>query len=652
MKISHNWLQDYFDKELPSPEKLAELLNAHVFEVEGLDKVHEDTILDVKVLPDRAHYALSHFGIAYEVSAITGIPLKKERDLTVTLGKQTAPKVTVEDEKVCRRYMARVVEGIGKAETPKIIKERLAAIGQRSINPIVDLANYTMFDVGQPLHAFDADKVKGGITVRKAKAGEKITTLDNKDVALSADILVIADDVGPLAIAGIKGGKRAEVDSNTKRIILESATFDPVLIRKTATALNIKTDASKRFENNMPPAGAFLGILHFSKRLEDIFGDSISFSPFTDIYPVHTEDRTIEIDLDFIHAKLGAKVSEKEVIEILGRLYLKAENKKGRLVVTVPAWRQDVVIPEDAVEEVGRLYGYEKIKPIVPPKVKGDLPLNKNFYYANKIKLILANHGFSEIYTSTFDKVGEREVLYPVASDKNFLRTELTKSMAKALEFNLRNTDLLNLNQIKLFEIGKIFKDGKEINSLVVGITNTKSIKTKVNDLIRDAREMLIKELGADVQTVCTIDDSGGLLLLGGQQIGTINAIDGVMEVNLDLFIASLPDPKGSTLQTVRLSLSSLVYRPFSKYPFIVRDVAIFVPESTKVVEVLAVIKKETSTLLVNDYLFDEFKKGDKISYAFRLVFQSFEKTLTDDEVNRIMKKVAAAVTAMGWQVR
>jgi len=650
MKISYNWLQDFFDKKLPTPEKLAEFLNMHVFEVEGQEKVGEDTVLDVKVLPDRAHYALSHFGIAYEVSAITGIPLKKERDLTVKVGEREPLKVVVEDSKSCRRYIARVVEGIGNAETPKIIKERLETLGQRSINPVVDLANYAMFDVGQPLHAFDADKVKGSIFVRRAKDGEKITTLDNKEVVLNTNVLVIADEVGPLAIAGIKGGKRAEVDSNTKRIILESATFDPALIRKTGSYLNIKTDASKRFENNAPPAGAFLGMIHFSKRLEDVFGDSLTFSPLSDFYPEQALDRDIKIKIDFIQGRLGAKISEKEIIEVLGRLYLKTVEKGGEFTITVPAWRQDLVIPDDIVEEVGRLYGYEKIKPVLLPKIKGELPINKNFYYTNKIRLILEERGFSEIYTSSFDKKGDLEVLYPVASDKNFLRTELSKSMEGALQFNLVNADLLGLSQIKLFEIGKVFKNGIEINSLCVGISNTKGIKTKVNDLIRDTREILIKELGADVLTVCTIDDSGGLLMLENKQIGTINSIDGILEVDLDVLIESLPQPKTWNIQITKKD--TVIYKSFSKYPFIIRDIAVFVPSDVTAKDLISTIKKETGHLLVNDYIFDEFKKADKTSYAFRLVFQSFEKTLTDEEVNKIMEKVNAVVTTKGWQVR
>lgn len=656
MKVSYAWLQDYFDEKLPEPEKLAEILNAHVFEVESFEKVAGgDTIFDVKVLPDRAHYALSHFGIAYEISAITKTPLKQEKDLTVSISSKSLPKISVED-KNCRRYMGRIVENIGTAETPKIIKERLIAIGQRSINPIVDAANYVMFDVGQPLHAFDADKVIGGITIRRAKEAEKITTLDNKEIVLSEKMLVIADDEGPLAIAGVKGGNRAEVDGRTERIIIESANFDPVSVRKTANQIGIKTNASKRFENNFPPDGARLGMFHLTKLLCDIYGDSIKIGEIVDVCPEPNRETEVRTTFEYINWRLGVNISEKEILEILSRLYFPAKKADNDLVVTVPVWRNDLTIPEDIIEEIGRLYGYEKIAAVLPPKTKEQTSINKNFYYVNKIKTILVSQDFSEIYTSSFDKKGDVEVLYPVASDKNFLRTDLSSAMEHSLARNLANSDLLGLTQIKLFEIGKVFKKGSEINSLCIGIANTKGVKTKtkINDLIRDTREMLIQELWTDIKTVCAIDDSGGHLLLNNKQIGVINAIDGMLEVNLDELIASFSEPNAFDIDLPAFETKQ--YKPFSRYPFVVRDVAVFVPEDVSGDIVWKVIygglQREEVPLLVSHYLFDEFEKDGKISYAFRLVFQSFDQTLTDEEVNKIMEKINLAVSAETWQVR
>lgn len=652
MKVSYNWLQDFFIDKLPEPEKLADLLNMHVFEVESVVKSDNDTVLDVKVLPDRAHYALSHFGVAYEISAITGISLKDERNLDIKVG-SGAVKVSVLEKEVCSRYIARVVDGVSGGKVNDDIKKRLEAVGQRSINPIVDIANYTMFDLTQPLHAFDADKIKGEIKVRFAKSGEKITTLDNKVVLLDESVLIISDEEGPLAIAGIKGGKKAEVDSNTKRVILESATFDPVLIRKTSNKLGIKTDASKRFENNLPTQSAYFGILYFSKRLQEVYGENASFGELVDINSSSMSQGEISISLDFIIKKLGINIPEKEILEILGRLFLKTVKDGNSLKISIPSWRKDLVIPEDVVEEIGRLYGYEKIKPVLPETLKSEVRINKNFYYINKIRKILSDNGFSEVYTSTFGEKGDLEVLYPVASDKNFLRTELSKSIEDVLRFNIVNADLLGLKQVKIFEVGKIFKKGFETNSLCVGIANTKGVKEKVNDLIRNIREILLNELKVDISTVCTVDDSGGIMMIGQKQIGVINAIDGILELNVDEIIKILPDPESFD---VKLKDSEVVnYKPFSKYPFIVRDIAVFVPTEVSKGDLLEIIKKgigESKNLLVNHYLFDEFKKGDKVSYAFRLVFQSFDKTLTDDEVNKVMDGVNSVILEKGWVVR
>jgi phenylalanyl-tRNA synthetase beta chain len=262
MKVSRNWLQTYFYSEIPAVDKLSELFTFHSFEVEGVEKIEakgkapEDFVMDVKILPDRAHYCLSHRGVAEEVHVITGMPLKKDRDT----GKPpegnrmiATPKIIIEDNNFCRRYMGRRVEGVKVSESPEWMEKYLEAIGERSINNIVDASNIIMFDIGQPLHIFDADKVRGEIKVRAAHEGEKILLLDGKEVTLKSNDFVVSDDEGPLAIAGVKGGKRAGITAETKNIIIESANFDPTAVRRTSTELNLRNESSKRFENEITP---------------------------------------------------------------------------------------------------------------------------------------------------------------------------------------------------------------------------------------------------------------------------------------------------------------------------------------------------------------------------------------------------------------
>ncbi|PCI30337.1 phenylalanine--tRNA ligase subunit beta, partial [Candidatus Wolfebacteria bacterium] len=279
MLISYNWLQSYFEKTLPSPDRVGELFNKHSVELESIEKVGEDYVLDLGVLPDRAHYMLSHVGCARELSAIINEPLKDLGLVPIETGDTNDLSVKIENEDFCRRYIGRRVENITVGDSPDWTKNFLGAIGERSINSVVDATNLVMLDRGQPLHAFDADKIVGGIVVRAAKEGEIITLLDDVEITLSVDDSVISDDNGALAIAGVKGGKRAEVTRETKNIILESANFEPVAVRKTSRRLKLINNSSKRFENEITPDMAEVGMDWVSLLLREISTSKLVFGP-------------------------------------------------------------------------------------------------------------------------------------------------------------------------------------------------------------------------------------------------------------------------------------------------------------------------------------------------------------------------------------
>ena len=266
MKISYNWLQSLIDKKLPSPEKLVDLLTRHSFESELVGKYGKDYLLDIDILPNRAHDCLSHMGIAEEISALLRAPLqevdyhkklKEDSDQPI----EEIIKVDVKDANDCPRYTARAIIDVEVAPSPDWITKRLKVCGLRPINNIVDITNYVMLETGQPLHAFDADKLEGQtIIVRRAKKGEKITTLDGEKYSLDQNILVIADKKNPVGIAGIKGGQGPEIDKKTKRVILEAANFNPQMTRKASQQLKLRTDASWRFENEISPQLTEIGI--------------------------------------------------------------------------------------------------------------------------------------------------------------------------------------------------------------------------------------------------------------------------------------------------------------------------------------------------------------------------------------------------------
>lgn len=602
MKISRAWLQKYFETELPPAEKLAEALTFHAFEIESTEKVGEDDVIDVKVTPNRGHDALSHRGIAKELSAILNLPLasdplKEEPNLS-----PTTDQVSISiDSELCNRFTAGYIKGVKVGPSPEWLKERLEAIGQRSINNVVDATNFVMFNIGQPVHAFDAGQLAANtqgspvysLEVRKAKAGEVLLALDDKEYKLAEANLVVGDKNSGKAvgIAGVKGGKPAGVTEATKDIIIECANFDGVSVRRTSRALNLTTDASQRFQQVISPELAAYGQRLCVEMILKLAGGELV--GFVDVYPKPAQPWSVSFSVAQTSKLLGIDVSAEEIKSTLARLGFSYDHQGDTLMVRIPFERLDLTIPEDLIEEVGRLIGYERIPATELPSFEKQPEVNQNFAAAERVRRDLTDLGYSEVFTSVFADNGEIAVLNKVDSVRPFLRATLTDGLNDALKKNLQNKDLLGLKEIKLFEIGTIWKGGME--TIMAGIVTEKE-KAK-----EDPLSMYVKE----------------------------------------------------TAEYDALPLSETErYKSFSRYPSITRDIALWVPADTQSEVVKNIIKDAAGTLMVRIDQFDEFKKGDKTSYAFRLVFQSFEKTLTDDEANAAMNGVYEAVKTNGWEVR
>ncbi|MFP4539345.1 MAG: phenylalanine--tRNA ligase subunit beta [Candidatus Paceibacterota bacterium] len=638
MKVQVSWLQEYIEEKLPAPKELAEVLSLRAFEVEEIDGTDERAVIDVDILPNRAHDGLSHRGIARELAALFGLTFK-ERAIQKESSKASTVAVSVKDPGLCRRYVALPISGIEVKASPKWLKERLQAIGERSINNVVDITNFVMFDLGQPLHAFDRKKIDGDkIYVRPAKEGEEMTTLDGFDLQFGGGELVIADEKGVLALAGVKGGKKAEVDENTTEIVLEAASFDPVSVRKTSRGIGIITESSKRFENE-PTSDFALTAAYLARDL--IAGSSdkeVLPEKAVDVYPNPATVWEVDLTVSEIEEVLGIAVSTTEAMKILDALKFKVEESNGILKVRPPIDRLDITIPEDVIEEIGRIYGYEKLDPKLPETREEELTPNKRFYYQAKIRAILQGLGFSEIFTYSIREKGEIELANPLTSDRKFLRDELTSDMEKALLHNERYIEMVGDSRVRLFEISNIFKKGKEETHLAIGVKNTKKKqKPKEKELIEKALSELSQQFGVKVE------GSGSF------------SSEMVWEADIDQIIEELDDPKEWDLETKSINSA---YRPISPYPFVLRDIAVFTPEEVKSEEVLDIIKKEAGELLTQHRLFDVYQKTDEqgkkwISYAYRLVFISHEKTLSDAEVNEIMDKITAVLNSQkDWQVR
>lgn len=624
---------------MPKPEKLAELFNLHFAEIEGMEKIAGDTILDIKTLADRNHYALSHKGIAGEASAIINKPLNAPIEPKIALDSTVAGvTVKVTETALCPRYMARRVDNVKVGPSPKWLSERLESIGARSINNIVDATNFVMFDKGQPLHAFDADKIRGGITVRLAKAGEKIVLLDGREIELKTSDLLIADDEGPLVIAGVKGGKRAEVTVETKSIIIESANFNSTTVRRTSTRANIRNDSSKRFENEITPYLA-AGALDCVTACIIEFSSGAKAGTVTDIYPNPVKPWTIEVDPKHMNLVTGLDLNAEEMVSILKRVHCAVEMKGSNIIVTPPYERLDLTIPEDVADEIVRMYGYDRLESKQTPDV-GDTPVDTTFFWAEKVKNTLVALGFSETLLYTLVPKGAFEISYPLASDKAALREKIAPKILESLSTNGRNADLLGLDTIKIFEIGNIFPATGEKTSICIGVSQVKKKKgVTAESVLKESIAALESELAISLNGTIEVTPQGAIIeadfgaIIANLQSGDIR----------ELSFTALPGDKK--------------YIPFSQYPYITRDIALFVPSGISDGDVSNTIKRAAvdaagKILVKGPVVFDRFEKEGKVSYAFRMIFQSFEKTLSDDEVNGYMTQVYTAAKAKGWEVR
>ncbi|MBY0538834.1 phenylalanine--tRNA ligase subunit beta [Patescibacteria group bacterium] len=625
MKVSRTWLQRFFDTELPSTEELRDLFTFHAFEVEEV----VGDMLDLKVLPDRAGYAMSHRGIAKELSAILQTPLARDplAEPLPEFPSTDTLRVNADPEYV-NRHTAALVTGVTVGPSPEWLKNLLESVGQRSINNIVDISNFVMLNMGQPNHAFDADTISRvhGVTsvdIRKAVLNEKVTTLSNEEYSLWESIYVFGDpETGKaLDVAGIKGGLDSGVTEKTTTLFISAGNYNASLLRRASQGLRLVTDASQRFQNAPSPELTMYGMRDVLSLITEIAGGKVV--GVLDIYSNRAEEKKpVSLSLEVIQEILGPEFTDTEVLEAFKRLGFDYVRTLNVFTVTPPFERSDIVIPEDLAEEVGRIIGYDKIKPRELPKLSGKPAVDKNFYYAEKVRIYLAHAGFSEIYTSVFtNEKGDRQVSNKVDSDKPFLRASLTPGVSASLKANTLNRPLLGLTEVKIFEIGKVFSKKGETWHLALGTSSKKEAKATLEKMFADfAGVVPAKE------------------------------IEGVLEIDFSEWVKKLPAPSAyeplSKVPHVR-------YEPFSRYPFVARDIAVWTPEGTASEEAENRIREKAGNLLKRIDQFDTFTKDGKTSYAFRLVFLSNERTLTDEEVNKYMQEVTDALNAkVGWQVR
>ncbi|MFT7507083.1 MAG: phenylalanyl-tRNA synthetase beta chain [Acidimicrobiales bacterium] len=644
MLVVHNWLKDYIGDSIPSAQEIEKLLTFHSFEIEGIETVAGHEVIDVDVLPNRSSDCLCHRGIAREIATITGVPLVND-----PLQKEITPQETdvitvdIEDEKACPRFTASLMTGIEVKDSPRWLQDRLQALGQRPINNIVDATNYVMYAIGQPIHAYDADKFpqvdgKWQFAVRYAKEGEVVSLIaeggkdEDRDVVLKGTELLIIDKSSntPIGLAGVKGGRFAGVDENTTKIIIECAHFDATLTRKTARRLGIVIDASKRFENECSRELPLCAQQEVTALIADIAGGA--GQGVLDVYLEKKENTKVSVRPEKVNALLGLSLSEDEMESILTRMGATVEKAGDHFECVGPWERTDLSIEEDFTEEIGRVYGLDKIESVVPETV-ALTELNARHSYSEQVRDVLVGLGFSEVIISSFRKKDKIRLQNALASDKEYMRSNLAKGIVDVLDKNAGFTDLLGIEDIRVFEIGTVFH--KTEGGIAEHVSLALGVRTKASGYNPKDEAVLEEVLGVIESKLNT----------------TVNrSIEkGVFECNFTEVFESLPAP--AAYETVSVA-EEIAYKPFSLYPAMTRDIAMWVPEGTSKEDVEKVLNESAGDLRIRTTHVDEFSKEGRTSLAFRLVFQAMDRTLTDDEVNTEMDKVYKAATEQDWETR
>ncbi len=680
MKISYNWLKKYLKNKLPEPKKLMEILTLHSFEVESIQKKGSDWILDVDILPNRAHDCLSYIGIAKEICILTGnefkIPNTKFQEDKNLKGKNII-KLEIENKDDCLRYSAQAIFGVKISSSPKWLQENLKNCGLQPINNIVDIGNYVMLETGQPIHAFDLSKINKKIIVRRAKNGEKIKTLDNKIYKLDKDILVIADQKGAIGIAGIKGGESTGISLDTKNILIEAANFNRKVIRKGSQKLRLRTDASLRFENGMDPNLIDFAQKRMISMIEEIAKGKVP-KGMIDFYPKKILPKKIKLDLEYVNKLLGVTIPELKVKEIFKKLNFKF-NKIGndKIIVEIPTSRIDISIPEDLIEEIGRIYGYKNI-PYLFPEVILNLPKkNLKVFWRKQCQDILKERGFSEVYNYSFISQKQKECFNlkndelfelknPVSDLNKYLRPSLIPNLLKNTKDNLKSFDKINI-----FEFGNIFIKNQKVSekSVLTGILSKKEAKNELFYELKGIVDSLLNKLGIvdiyydNYEPTSELSSSYSWYLkkcaeikVGNKEIGFLGQINPKiikdLEIKQEVFVFDLD------LDILfKLFSNEYEYKPVSFYPAAIRDISILTPQGTKVVEVLNIINRAGGILVKDVDLFDIYS-GEGIiqgkeNFTFRIIYQANNRTLSSKEIDDLQEKIIKALEQnIEWEVR
>ncbi len=638
-----------------------------VKEVMGLD----DVIFEIenKSITHRSDL-WGHYGIAREVAAILNKRLKDLKIEKIIEGNEVNLKIKIDDKENCTRYIGAVIGNIKIKPSPLWMQNALKSCGIRPINNVVDITNYVTLELGRPSHAFDRREVSGDtIIVRRARQAEKFTTLDSEERELTSTMCLVCDAKRSIDLAGIMGGQNSEVKEDTTEIILELANFNPVNIRKTAQSLDLRTEAATRFEKGLDSSLAILGMNRIITLLKELIPEAEVISKIIDVNYDKKENREIALDLDFLNKRIGQEIPKKEVINILESLSFQVEDKKDLLLVKPPTFRtpKDISLPEDLVEEVARIYGYENIKPLMPTVSMEPQEFNQERQIERKVKNILANIcGLDEV--SNYSFIGQQyleplglktrdhlELKNYFSQEQQYLRSSLLPNLIKNTADNLRffkTFDLFELGRVFLNEAGeyKVGSQSKEFltkqEKHLAGVSLAKDPFYKVKGVVETVLKQLEVTYNFQPKESVTKPFVNPLkyleVVVNDQAIGYLTELSsqllkkfdldqkiGYWEINFNQLLKYVQDNKK--------------YQPLPKFPGIVYDLSISLSLKTSWAdirqEVLAV-----SPLIQRVELFDVYQVAklgpNKRSLAFHICFSDSKKTLVSEEVDELRDKI------------
>ncbi len=694
MKIAYNWLKEFVEATAPAAELRARLSLAGIA-IDSIEETAAGPVLDAEITANRPD-CLGHYGVAREVAAIYRLPVKSLKPKLKESSEKAADatRVEIEAPELCGRYTARVLRGVKVQPSPDWLRQRLEAIGQNSINNVVDVTNYVLFELGQPLHAFDLDKLaERRIVVRRARAGEKIRTLDGAERTLANEMCVIADASRAVAIAGVMGGAESEIGFSSRNILIESAWFDAISVRRTSKALALRTEASYRFERGADPEMAEMASRRAAELIQQVGGGEL-LAGVVDVYPGRAAGATIELSRKELLRVMGADVPDRDIEEILGALGFHPVRKdahrgsNGSLLAAweckQPSWRQDVTRGIDLIEEVARHYGYDKFPPRLPPAKRPaqrlphaaalDRLRERVIALGNQeiVAIPLVDARRDELFRA--EGVAPAVIGNPLAEDASVMRSNGVVSMIDALEWNLNHGQ----RDLRLFEIGKAYslRDGEPAENLVLTLGATGNARAKT--IHEDAREFAFVDLKGDLDSIGELAggfawEMGGPQWLAGGRAARVclseannGSVPGVagqlarriadqLKLRQEIFVAELQlEP---LLAGIELANERRKFTPIPRFPAVERDFSLVLADGVRFAQVVEAIRALAIPELRGVEALDLFRGGQipagKFSLMIRVTFQSAEATLTDAQIADYSARIVAALeTKLGAALR